>query len=183
MTDLLIRPRRDDDLPVLVEILERQQPETEYPFDWPPSTPVEQFIRRENELAAWSAELAGQVVGHVSLQGVEETTPSGEPHELALMWAAAHGVPVARLRCVSVLFADRRYAGQGIGSALLRTATEAALADGGAPVLDVVPHHVEPLNLYRRRGWQEIGRFRTEWLPDDVEPVHVMIYPRDRTLT
>lgn len=173
MTEVTIRSRRDDDLPALIDILQRQQPETEYPFHWPPSMPVEQFIRRDGEMAAWVAEVDGAVAGHVALQRVQDD-------ELGRMWSDAHGVPVEMLRCISVLFADRRLAGRGIGSALLRTATEEALRDGGAPVLDVVPHHLEPLNLYRRRGWLEVGRYRTEWLPEDVEPVHVMIYPRDR---
>lgn len=176
MSQVTIRTRRDEDFPVLSEILERQQPETEYPFEWPMSMPVEHFLRRDGELAAWVAEVDGAVAGHVALLAVEDG-------ELGRMWARAHDVPVERLRCIGVLFADRRRAGQGIGSALLHTATRAALENGGAPVLDVVPHHLEPLNLYRRRGWREVGRFRTDWLPDDVDPVYVMIYPRDRQLT
>ncbi len=171
-----IRVRRDEDLPALSDILRRQQAETEYPFEWPPSMPIERFLRRDGEIAAWVADVDGSVAGHVALLGVADDG-------LGRMWARAHDVPISRLRCIGVLFADRRRAGQGIGSALLHTATRAALENGGAPVLDVVAHHVEPLNLYRRRGWREIGRYRTEWLPDDVDPVYVMIYPRDRQLT
>ncbi|WP_186526076.1 GNAT family N-acetyltransferase [Leekyejoonella antrihumi] len=175
MNQVNIRPRQDTDIPMLADILERQQSETEYPFEWPMPYPTEQFIHRPSELRSWVAELNETVVGHVAVQTVQDD-------DLGRMWADAHDVPIRQLRCISVLFADRRYAGQGIGSALLRTATESALADGGAPVLDVVAHHAAPLNLYRRRGWQEIGRYRTDWLPDDVEPVYVMILPRDQTV-
>ena len=172
----MIRARRDADLPLLAEILERQQPQTEYPFEWPLPYPVDQFIRRPAELRAWVAELDGMVVGHVAVHAVADD-------DLGRMWATAHAVSVDQLRCIGVLFADQRHAGRGIGSALLRTATDFAREDGCAPVLDVVAHHVAPLNLYRRRGWQEIGRYRTEWLPEDVDPVYVMILPRDRAHT
>lgn len=173
MPDLTTRPRRDSDLPVLIDILARQQAETRYPFVWPPSRSPEGFLRRPNELEAWVAELEGRVVGHVAIGSVADD-------ELGRMWAGAHQVPVERLRCISVLYADRRLPRRGIGSALLVRATERALVDGGAPCLDVVAAHVEPVQLYRSRGWQEIGRFRPEWLPDTEEPVHVMILPRDQ---
>jgi GNAT superfamily N-acetyltransferase len=171
--DLSTRPRRDADFPVLIDILARQQAETRYPFVWPPSRTPERFLRRPNELDAWVAELDGHVVGHVAIGSVAED-------ELGRMWAAAHQVPVERLRCISVLYADRRLPRRGIGSALLARATERALVDGGAPCLDVVAAHVEPVRLYRSRGWREIGRFRPEWLPDTEEPVHVMILPREQ---
>lgn len=173
MPDVLVRPRSDDDFPTLIDILGRQQAETQYPFHWPPrhSGSAVGFLRRSSELSAWVAELDGTVAGHVALQSVADD-------DLGRLWAAAHGVPVGRLRCISVLYADRRLPRRGIGSALLAAATERALADGGAPVLDVVAGHVEALNLYRSRGWEEVGRFRPDWLPDTEEPVHLMILRR-----
>jgi GNAT superfamily N-acetyltransferase len=174
---LRIRPRHVTDIPALAEILARQQAETEYPFEWPLPYPVERFIHRPAELAAWVAELDGRVVGHVALHAVGPEDNAGG--ELSRLWSTAHGVPVDRLRAIGVLFADRRLAGRGIGSALLQAATQHALADGGAPVLDVVPHHAAPVNLYRSRGWREVGRCRTTWLPDHVDPLHVMILPLD----
>ncbi|MEO6887334.1 MAG: GNAT family N-acetyltransferase [Jatrophihabitantaceae bacterium] len=171
MPDVLTRPRCAADLPALIDILARQQAETQYPFRWPPDHAPEHFLRRSSEREAWVAELGGHVVGHVAIQSV-----AGD--ELGKMWATAHGVPITELRCISVLYADRRLSRRGIGSALLARATQRALADGGAPVLDVVAGHLEPVNLYLRRGWQEIGRFRPEWLPESEEPVLAMILPR-----
>lgn len=171
MPDVLTRPRADADFRALIDILARQQAETRYPFHWPPSRSPEGFLRRPTELEAWVAELDGAVVGHVAIQSLADD-------ELGRMGAAGHGVPVHQLRCVSVLYADRRLPRRGIGSALLARATERALADGGAPVLDVVAGHVEPVRLYLSRGWQEIGRFRPDWLPDTEEPAHVMILAR-----
>jgi GNAT superfamily N-acetyltransferase len=169
--DVLTRPRRDVDIPTLIGILARQQAETQYPFRWPPDRTPERFLRRPSEREAWVAELGGHVVGHVAIQSVADD-------ELGQMWAAAHGVPIAKLRCISVLYADRRLSRHGIGSALLARATQRALADGGAPVLDVVAGHLGAVSLYVSRGWQEVGRFRPEWLPASEEPVLAMILPR-----
>lgn len=171
MPDLLTRPRRDVDLPTLIDILARQQAETQYPFHWPPDGAPELFLRRPSEREAWVAELDGIVVGHVAIQSVADDA-------LGRIGAAAHGVPITELRCISVLYADRRMPRRGIGSALLARATEQALADGGAPVLDVVAESPEAVQLYLSRGWREVGRFRPEWLPASEEPVRVMILPR-----
>jgi GNAT superfamily N-acetyltransferase len=170
VSNVLIRARRDADLPPLVDILARQQAETQYPFQWPPDGGPEHFLRRPSEIEAWVAELDGNVVGHVAIQSVADD-------ELGHMWAVAHGVRLTELRCISVLFADRRLVRRGIGSALLARATERALADGGAPVLDVVAGHLDVVRLYLSRGWHEVGRFRPEWLPLSQEPVRVMILP------
>ena len=172
MPDLLTRPRRDVDVPTLVDILLRQQAETRYPFHWSPDRAPEDFLRRPGELEAWVAELEGDVVGHVAIQSV------ATDDKLGPVWSSATGVPVDRLRCISVLFADRRLGGRGIGSALLERATEQALAAGGAPVLDVVAEHRAARSLYLRRGWVEVARSRPEWLPGGEEPVYVMILPR-----
>jgi GNAT superfamily N-acetyltransferase len=171
VSNVQIRRRCDVDLPRLIDILARQQAETQYPFRWPPDRGPEQFLRCPTEIEAWVADLAGNVVGHGAIQSV-----AGD--ELGHMWAAAHGVPIIELRCISVLFADRRLARRGIGSALLARATERALAGGGAPVLDVVAGHLDAVSLYLNRGWQEVGRFRPEWLPSSQEPVRAMILPK-----
>ncbi len=172
LTGPQVRRRRDDDLPALLEILARQQAETQYPFSWPPPGDPVDFVRRPTELAAWVAELDGRVVGHVGVHRVA----AGD--ELGRLGSRAHGVPVGALRAVEVLFVDRGLGGRGVGSALLATATEHALAGGGAPVLDVVAEHEGPVALYLRRGWEVVGRFRPDWLPDDLEPVLVMVLPR-----
>lgn len=169
--NVLTRPRCDLDIPTLLDILARQQDETQYPFRWPPDRGPEHFLRRPSEIEAWVAEIGGRVVGHVAIQSV-----AGD--ELGQMWAAAHGVLIKELRCISVLYADRRLVRRGIGSALLERATQRALADGGAPVLDVVAGHLDAVSLYLSRGWHEVGRFRPEWLPASVEPVRAMIFPR-----
>lgn len=170
--DLVIRARQDSDLPALAELLGRQQAQTRYPFVWPFPQPIEKFLKRPTEIRAWVAELEGDVVGHVAVESVGDD-PIGRS------WAAAHDVQLTELRCVSVFFSDITRAGQGIGSRLLATATEAALADG-YPVLDVVAAHETPVNLYLRRGWQLIETTRAPWHPEMDIPIHLMILPRPR---
>lgn len=170
LVDLVIRARQDSDLPALADLLCRQQAQTRYPFIWPFPRPVEEFLKRPTELRTWVATIGDDVVGHVALQSVEDD-PIGRS------WAAAHNTPLSELRCVSVLFADISRAGQGIGSRLLATATEAALAEG-YPVLDVVAAHRTPVNLYLRRGWRLIETTRAPWHPETDIPIHLMILPR-----
>ena len=168
--DLVIRDRRDEDLPALVALLGRQQAETRYPYIWPFPDVIEKFLKRSTELRAWVAELDGELVGHIAVASVDDDV-------LGRSWAAAHRVAVAELRCVSVFFADISRAGQGIGSRLLEHATAYASAEG-YPVLDVVAAQEVPVNLYLRRGWQLIETTQAPWHPGTDLPIHLMILPR-----
>lgn len=169
--DLVIRQRQDDDLSGLAELLGRQQAQTRYPFVWPFPRPIGEFLKRPTELRAWVAELDGELVGHVALESVRDD-PIGRS------WAQAHNVTVDELRCVSVFFADISRSGQGIGSRLLATATDAALAEG-YPVLDVVAAHRIPIELYLSRGWRIIETTQAPWHPGTDLPIHLMILPRE----
>lgn len=167
--DLVIRDRQDADLPALIDLLDRQQAQTKYPFIWPFPGPIEDFLKRRSELRAWVAELDGSIVGHVAVTTADDDA-------IGHSWAAAHGARIDQLRCVSVFFADITRTGQGIGSRLLQHATDFASADG-YPVLDVVAAHEKPFNLYLRRGWQLIETTQAPWHPDTDLPIHLMILP------
>ncbi|GGF32685.1 hypothetical protein GCM10011519_02620 [Marmoricola endophyticus] len=171
MDEVSVRTRRDGDLPALLEIISAQQAETGYPLRWPWPGDLADFVRRPEEVAAWVAEVDGAVAGHVALHRVADD-------ELGALWSAAHGVPIDELRCVGVLFADRRRSRRGVGSVLLDRATRAGLRDGKALVLDVVAGHREPVELYLRRGWVVVGHARPDWLPASEDPVLVMVLPR-----
>ncbi|HWC21058.1 MAG TPA: GNAT family N-acetyltransferase [Flexivirga sp.] len=168
--DLVIRPRQDSDLSALAELLSRQQAATAYPLAWPSSRSLEEFLKRPTEIRAWIAELDGAPVGHVSVTSADDDT-------IGKAWAAAHNVELSEIRCVAVFFSDITKAGQGIGSRLLATATEFAMADG-YPALDVVAAHETPVNLYLRRGWQLIDTVQAPWDPEQDIPIHLMILPR-----
>lgn len=172
---VVVRARRDEDLPHLEQALGRQQPRSGYPVRWPLPFPVVDFIVRPQEIAAWTAVLGaddpaggGRPVGHVSLTRVEDD-------DLGRVWAAGAGLPIDRLVCVSALFVDEGLRGSGVGTALLTTAQERAGELGLRPVLDVAQRHRGAAEFYARRGWRIIGRTRPPWLPEDDPDVLLMI--------
>jgi ribosomal protein S18 acetylase RimI-like enzyme len=170
--EVSIRPRRPQDLAPLAEVLAAQRPHSGYPQRWPLPFPVEEFLQRAAELAAWVAELDGVVVGHVAATAVQ-------PGDMATGWSAGTGRPLTELAEVSVLFVDHGAAGNGVGSALLSTAVDFIRSRGQHPVLDVVQETQKAVALYRRRGWEVVGETRPWWLPDDHLPVLLMVLPTD----
>jgi ribosomal protein S18 acetylase RimI-like enzyme len=172
----VVRRRRPEDVPVVGELVMRQQPLTRYPFRNPLPFPVEQFVARPGELAAWVAEVATdaggpRIAGHVSVLDVAD-------HEIGPQWAAAVGRPVTELAAVSVLVVDHELTGRGIARELM-DACESHLASlGRVPVLEVVGAHGRAAALYRARGWEVVGTARPHWLPADEAPVELMVLRR-----
>jgi ribosomal protein S18 acetylase RimI-like enzyme len=165
-----VRPREPADLPTLVDILEAQQADTGYPVRWPLPFPVEEFVERRDELAAWVAVDVDAVVGHVALLEVGTGWDADG-------WCAGTGHPASALAAVGVLFVDPRVNGRGVGSTLLATAVEHARSLGRTPVLDVVSESTRAVALYRRHGWQVVGEARPPWLPADRDPLLLMALP------
>ena len=162
----LVRTRRPDDLPVLARLLGEQQAETEYPLRWPLPFPVEQFLVRAGERAAWVVEADGRVAGHVAVSAAE---PDDELCR-AIPGMLGHG----DFALVTVLFVGAGHGGRGLGSLLLGTATDWIRSHELTPVLDVVPTHDRAVGLYLARGWVEIGRLRLPWLTPDRPDLLVM---------
>ncbi|CAK9783647.1 acyl-CoA N-acyltransferase [Cutaneotrichosporon oleaginosum] len=174
---ITIRPRRPEDFPALCDLLERQQPSSLYPIRWPLPMPVPQFIQRPGEAAAFVAECAGQILGHVAVRyGLGG--PADE-EELTTRWAEAHGCEEKDVRVIAVLFTDPAWAGKGVGSGLFAVATKAARAGGGRPCLDVVSTNTGPLQFYKRRGWKIVGDWQAPWVPGMRIDVHLMILPME----
>lgn len=111
MTDLVIRPRTETDMPALTEVLTAQQPLARYPIRWPLPFPVGEFIWRENDLAGWTAELGGRPVGHVAVQPADDEVFT--PRLLASLWEQGHGRPAEQLGVMGTLFVDPAARGQG----------------------------------------------------------------------
>ena len=171
---LVVRPREPADVAPLCELVMRQQPLTRYPFRNPLPFPVEEFVSRAGEQAAWVAVVGPEqrVAGHVSVLDVTG-------HEIGPQWAAAVGRPVEELAAVSVLVVDHELTGRGIARALM-DACEGHLADlGRVPVLEVVGARSRAALLYRARGWRVVGTARPHWLPATEDPVQLMVLDRD----
>ncbi|MEO6881538.1 MAG: GNAT family N-acetyltransferase [Mycobacteriaceae bacterium] len=167
--NVVVRARRPTDLPVLADLLAGQQPTSRYPFRWPLPGPVEQFLVRDGEQAAWVAVLDGVLAGHVSVGPVSGLGDAAE------VFRTATGCPEPAL--VSVLFTSTAARGRGVGGALLDVAVGWAQEQGRVPVLDVVQRHSSALTVYRHRGWVEVGRYRFAWLPDEVPDVLLLALP------
>jgi ribosomal protein S18 acetylase RimI-like enzyme len=174
--NFIVRPRRPADVPLVGNLIMRQQPQTRYPFRNPLPFPIEEFVVRDGELAAWVAETAPDrtedartVVGHVSVLDVRD-------HEIGASWADAVGRPVAELAAVSVLVVDLGLGRRGIATRLM-DACEAYIRDlGRTPVLEVVADaHSRAVRLYRHRGWRVIGEVHPRWLPSGEGPVKIMM--------
>lgn len=170
LDEVVVRERTGEDIAALATVLANQQPHSGYPQNWPLPFPVESFIARAGEDAAWVAELEGRVVGHVAVSRVE-------PGLEADLWTAGAGRPREELAAVVVLFVDHTMVGRGVGKALLARAVAAIRASGRTPVLDVVQETASAVELYRRSGWQVVGEGRPWWLPDDHLPVLFMVLP------
>lgn len=173
---VIVRARTPADVPVVGELIMRQQPQTRYPFRNPLPFPVEQFVVRDGELAAWVAETtpdeaaeAPRVVGHVSVLDVTG-------HEIGPSWAEAVGRPVGELAAVSVLVVDLALGRRGIASRLMDACESCIHGLGRTPVLEVVADaHSRAVSLYLRRGWRVVGEVRPRWLPEGEGPVKMMV--------
>ncbi|WP_299518493.1 GNAT family N-acetyltransferase [uncultured Serinicoccus sp.] len=167
---VLLRPRADEDVPELARLLLAQQPTTGYPMRNPLPVPGEQFVARPRDLAAWVVEVDGVLAGHVAVDRVEDG-------EIGRAFAAATGMPLARLGSVSTLFVGPGRAGLGLGGRLLGTAVRWARLHGLLPVLDVFPGHAAARALYLRRGWRDVATLRPGWVPDHADDLVLMVLP------
>lgn len=173
-----IRPRRTSDVPDLAAALLEQQSASGYPHRNPLPYPAEQFLQRPGITQAWVAEVDGRVAGHVavSVPADPRTLGSGDA-AVVRAWMAAHGCRHDELGEVAIFFTATAVRGTGAGAALLATAVGSLRERGLAPCLDVVPTSTGAMRLYRRTGWQEVGRVRPGWLADDAPDVIAMVLP------
>jgi ribosomal protein S18 acetylase RimI-like enzyme len=134
---VLIRERRDADLPVCVEILRAVHEQAGYPINWP-ADPA-RWLTPQDALGIWVAVDSDRVVGHVVLT------------------AAGRGAEVERL------FVDPEATGRGLGRQLLQHCVTAAAALDRDLSLEVVDNRGAAVRLYRRAGWLETGRTPIDW--------------------
>ena len=161
---VVVRDRRDDDLPALAVVLAEQQAISQYPVRWPLPFPVEEFLVRPGEERAWVAELDGRVVGHVAVYELEG--------DLRDHFVAATGTE--DLAELAVLFVAADVIGTGVGGMLHDTAVDWIVSTGRQPVLDVVAVHARAVEVYRHRGWEAVGEVRPVWLAEDFPMLTLM---------
>lgn len=137
MWSVLIRERRDEDLPGCVDILRAVHEQAGYPINWP-ADPA-RWLSPESALGCWVAVVDDRVVGHVVLTAVRDHAE------------------------VERLFVDPTATGQGIGRQLLQHCVTTAAALNRELSLEVVDNRGAAVHLYRRAGWLETGRTPIDW--------------------
>ncbi len=131
-----------------VALLRDVYPVDRYPAVWP-AEPVRWLLGREC-IAAWVAEDAGRLLGHLSLH---RTDASRERWQ----WREALAIPLERLAVVSRFFVAPAARRRGVGSALLDGAEHHAGEHGLSLVLDVAEHNRGAIAFYEHRGWRRVG--------------------------
>jgi GNAT superfamily N-acetyltransferase len=172
-----IRGREPTDIPGLATALLAQQSETRYPFRDPLPVEVEDFLHARDAVAAWTAELAGQPVGHVCRTGPSRGFPTADL--LNQVCARAHGCDTSDLAWVSTLFVAAEARSRGIGRRLMEVVVGDVLRAGLHPCLEVLPTHPGAMSLYLATGWRVVHRLRPDWLcavvGEEGPDVHVMV--------
>jgi GNAT superfamily N-acetyltransferase len=119
---------------------------------------VLRFVASHDAYAAWVAEAGGRIVGHVALH-------SRGAREVMALVREAIGIDDRAVAVVARLLVSPTARRQGIGRALLATATGDATARGLRPIVDVATHYKPAIELYEAAGWIRIGT-ATLQLPD-----------------
>lgn len=146
---MLIRPRRDDDLPACADLVREAHAADGYPRYLPAD--IAAFLAPPDPYGCWVADEGGEVLGQVAL------VPRGLPATLEAA-AEALGKAEGQLAVVARLLVSPRARGQGAGRLLLTEATEAAHTRGLHPVLDVDTGLAAAIALYESQGWTRAGQ-------------------------
>ncbi len=159
-----MRRRAVEDLPGCVRALEAVHVANAYPMWWP-ADPAG-WLSPAGWTAAWVAELAGVVVGHVCVvRGVEDP-----------LVTSLTGAGPDRLGMVSRLFIAPEARGRGLGGSLLAAGSSYASALGLQLMLDVVDDAGPAVALYERLGWRLVDRRLTDWTTPRGDRLPVRIY-------
>ncbi|WP_460793182.1 GNAT family N-acetyltransferase [Micromonospora sonneratiae] len=164
-----VRLRDEADIDEVVRVLREVHDGDGYPLNWP-DRPGE-WLMQPLLLAAWVAELDGQIVGHVGL------SRSGAGDAAPVLWSGRAGVPATDTAVVSRLFVSPAARGHGIGARLMAVAVQGAHERGLHPVLDVLASDTSAAALYRRLGWSLLGTVDQRWSPTQTVTVHCYAAP------
>ena len=144
--DVTIRPESDDDVEAVLDILESVAAEgrwigSELPFDREARGAAHRDVRSHPESSVgFVAEVDGRVIGSIGLN------------------LRPYGVVDVGMALLD------GYRGRGIGSRLLARGIDWARQAGAHKVaLEVWPHNVRAIALYRRAGFVEEGRLRQHY--------------------
>lgn len=151
MTDVIIRERRNDDIPALAPVLVAVHQRDGYPVEGVADPAA--WLRLDRLIGALVAELNGQMVGHVAI------TQPDPADDAARMLHELDGTPLDHIAVVSRLFVDPAARGHQIGKRLMEAAMQLAQKNQRVAVLDVMVKDEAAIRTYERLGWVQIGEF------------------------
>ena len=166
---MVIRPRRDCDIPALAAALVEVHALDGYPVEGVANP--EAWLRLVNMLGAWTAQVDGQPIGHVAL------TDPGPGDDAAHIWHEQTGAPLHTLVVLGRLFVAPSTRGHALGRRLTQTATEAANAAGLRAVLDVMNKDHAAIHTYESLGWTHFADIEHRHHGNQIEPGRAYIAP------
>ncbi|MFC4498846.1 MULTISPECIES: GNAT family N-acetyltransferase [Streptomyces] len=149
LSSTVIRPFEDTDLPGAAAALTDVHATDGYPVEG--VARPEEWLRSEDVLASWVAEVEGRIVGHVAVM-----RPRGEG--AVSLWAEQSADDEQHIGVLARLFVVRDVRNRAVGAQLVRTAMGYGVSHGRRLVLDVMVKDQAALRLYERLGWLRTGR-------------------------
>jgi GNAT superfamily N-acetyltransferase len=171
MSDVLIRPRTDADLPALGQVLVEVHKRDGYPVEGV-DDPIGWLVS-DRLLGAWVAESDGRPVGHVVL-----SRPSSGDDAVRL-WVEKAGADVSEVAVLGRMFVAPQGRGLKLGRHLTEAATAEARRRGLRAVLDVMAKDVAATHIYEALGWQLLGPITHRFGADRTEPAFAYVSPAE----
>ncbi len=143
-----VRARTEADLDRCAELVRVVHERDGYPAFLP--SDLRAFLATPGAIAAWVADVSGEVVGHVALH-------SGGPAAVMTIASRATGSAPEELGVVARLLVSPEARGRSVGRSLLEAAATSAVSRGLRPMLDVHASLEQAIGLYERCGWIRVG--------------------------
>lgn len=168
--DVLIRPRKPEDIDACVRGMADTHLLDGYPMRWPVDPPS--WLEVPGTLSAMVGELDGVVVAHGLIRRAGGTAAADS---LAL----ASGRSVDDIAMVSRLFVVPSARRHGVGGQLLAGLMQAAAQHDVVLGLDVVDKDLAAIAMYDRTGWRRVATVPCEWAP--YRQMYCYLAPAPRT--
>ncbi|MCX4700099.1 GNAT family N-acetyltransferase [Streptomyces sp. NBC_01373] len=149
MKSVIVRTFENTDLPGAAAALTEVHATDGYPVEGVDHP--EAWLRSDDVIAAWVAEVEGAVVGHVALM-----RPQGE--DAVSLWMQQSGDAEDQIAVLARLFVVKAARRHAVGELLMQAAMSYGSEYGLRLVLDVMTKDAAAIRLYERLGWREIGR-------------------------
>jgi GNAT superfamily N-acetyltransferase len=165
-----IRPRREEDIPALADVLVRVHELDGYPVEG--VADPEGWLRHPNELESWVAIQNDQLIGQVTL------TRAAQSDDAAIAWQAQTGDDTYRLAIPIRLFVDPASRGSGAGRLLMEAALSYAATKELAVAFDVMLKDEAAIRLYEKLGAVRISSLSHVYGREKTEPAAIYMMGR-----